>query len=61
MMDIVNKKSLQQIQEDRKEKNEIANADIWEVIAVMGADLSEALDEISTLENKVAILEGGTK
>lgn len=60
-MDIINKKPLQQIQDDRKEKNAIANADIWEAIAIMGEDLSEALEKISTLESKVAILEGGVK
>ena len=60
-MDIINKKSLQQIQDDKKEKNAIANADIWEAIATMGEDLSEALEKISTLESKVATLEGGAK
>jgi hypothetical protein len=60
-MDIINKKSLQQIQEERKEKNAIDNADIWEAIATMGADLSEALEKISTLENKLSKVEGGVK
>lgn len=53
-MDIINKKTLQQIQDERKEKNEIDNADIWEAIATMGEDLSEALEKISTLENKLS-------
>lgn len=60
-MDIINKKSLQQIQEERKEKNEIANADVWEAIAIMGADLSEALEKISVLEKKLSIQEGGAQ
>jgi hypothetical protein len=60
-MDMINKKSLQQIQEERKEKNAIDNADIWEAIATMGADLSEALEKISTLENRLSKVEGGVK
>lgn len=60
-MDMINKKSLQQIQDERKEKNEIANVDVWEVIAIMGTDLSAALEKIATLENKIVTLEGCVK
>ncbi|BCZ48414.1 hypothetical protein psyc5s11_44810 [Clostridium gelidum] len=58
-MEIINKKPLQEIQEDRKQEAENATVDIWEAIAAMGADLAEAQSTIVDLKNEIATLKGG--
>lgn len=55
-MDIMNKKDISEIQENKKQKVEEATVDIWEAIATMGADLAEAQSRIGELESK-----GGVK